>query len=404
MRYFKSLIFCGLLSVVVSPVWGGMIETCDGKIGALIIDNKMYYEINIQPEFVFGQLKMGMDLPLRWNDEDGIRKEDWDGKEDIATILRYVQWAEKKAEPLYLRVGNIDRATLGNGFIVSDYANMSRENTKSGKNTLTPNKRTLGSTIDFNLNAGGVETMVNDIISPRLYGLRCFVKPLAAMPVMKSTEVGFSYVNDTKAGTNTDIKKNLTVYGIDFSIPVFKEYATLYGDYADIKNAGNGMGYGIKGGFGVLESFRTDWGLGVREDDDNFIYGLFNSSYEVTKPIPTATTTTKNKVACGNINFNIMKAIALGFYCEDTKNSNPRLTSQLTVDKNVFAAITKQRIGVNAFYDQKDIKESKKNTSLTTQISYGLSDNIDMVYSAKKYYDNEGTSFKTSNMSTAVRF
>ncbi|MBI4778544.1 hypothetical protein HY792_06470 [Candidatus Desantisbacteria bacterium] len=404
MRYFRSLIFCGLLSIVVSPVWGGMVDSCDGKIGALIIDNKMYYEINIQPEFVFGQLKMGIDLPLRWNDEDGIRKEDWDGKEDIATVFRYVQWAEKKAEPLYLRVGNIDSATLGNGFIVGDYANISREDTKNEKNTLTPHKRTLGSVIDFNLNSGGIETLVNDIISPRLYGARCFVKPLTAMPVMQGTEVGFSYVNDTKAGTNTEVKKNLTVYGMDFFIFVFKEYVTLYGDYADIKNAGNGMGYGIKGGFGSLESFRTDWGLGCREDDDNFIYGLFNSSYEVNKPMPGATTTTQNKVACGNISFNIRKAIALGFYYEDAKNSNPSLTSQLTVDKNVFHAITKQAIGVNAFYDQKDIKESKKNTTLTTQISYGLSANIDMVYSVKKYSDDEGKVFKTSSIATAVKF
>lgn len=404
MHYFRSLIFCGLLSVVVSPVWGGMIDSCDGKIGALIIDNKMYYEINIQPEFVFGQLKMGLDIPLRWNDEDGIRKEDWDGKEDISTIFRYVQWAEKKSEPLYLRIGNIDKATLGNGFIVRDYANISREDTKGGKNTLTPHKRTLGSTIDFNLNAGGIETIVNDIISPRLYGLRCFVKPLTTMPVMQNTEVGFSYVTDTKAGTNTDIKKDLTVYGMDFSIPIFKEYVTLYGDYADIKNAGNGIGYGIKGSFGFSESFKTDWGFGYRKDDDNFIYRLFDSSYEVVKPMPKATTTTQNKVAFGNINLNIMKAIALGFYYEDTKNSNPSLIGRLTVDKNVFHAITKQRIEAAVFYNQKDIKESKKNITLTTQVSYGLSDNIDMVYSMKKYSDNEGKSFKTSSMSTKVTF
>ncbi len=404
MRYLRSLIFCGLLSVVALPVYGEILDSCDGKIGALLIDNKMYYEINIQPEFVFGQLKMGLDLPLRWNDEDGIRKEDWDGKEDIATIFRYIQWAEKNAEPLYLRVGNIDKATLGNGFIVSDYANMSREDTKKEKNTLTPHKRTLGSIIDLNLNGGGIETMVNDIVSPRLYGLRCFVKPLTTMPVMQNTAIGFSYVTDTKAGTNTELKKDLTVYGMDFSVPVFKEYVTLYGDYADIKDAGNGMGYGIKGGFGNIESFRTDWGLGCREDDDNFIYGLFDSSYEVVKPMPRATTTTQNRVTCGNINLNILKAIALGFYYEDAKNSNPSLISQLTVDKNVFHTITKQRIGVNAFYNQKDMKESRKNITLTTEVNYGLSDNIDMVYSVKKYYDGEGKFFKTSSMATKVRF
>jgi hypothetical protein len=404
MRYLKSLIFCGLLSVVALPVWSEILDSCDGKIGALIIDNKMYYEINIQPEFIFGQLKMGMDVPLRWNDEDGIRKEDWDGKEDIATIFRYVQWAEKKAEPLYLRVGNINSATLGNGFIVCGYANISREDIKEKKNILTPHKRTLGSIIDFNLNAGGIETMVNDIISPRLYGVRCFVRPLATMPVMQSTEVGFSYVTDTNVGTNTEIKKDLTVYGMDLFIPVFKELVTLYGDYADIKDAGNGMGYGIKGGFDFFKSFRTDWGFGCREDDDNFIYGLFDSSYEVVKPMPKATRTTRNKVTCGNINLNILKAIALGFYCEDAKNSNPSLCSKLTVDKDVFHAITKQMIGVNVFYNQKNIKESKKDITLTIQINYGLSDNIDMVYSMKKYYDSEGTSFKTSSMATAVKF
>jgi hypothetical protein len=120
--------------------------------------------------------------------------------------------------------------------------------------------------------------------------------------------------------------------------------------------------------------------------------------------MPKATRTTRNKVTCGNINLNILKAIALGFYCEDAKNSNPSLCSKLTVDKDVFHAITKQMIGVNVFYNQKNIKESKKDITLTIQINYGLSDNIDMVYSMKKYYDSEGTSFKTSSMATAVKF
>lgn len=394
--YFKSLIFFGLLIVTVSPVWGKS-DGVNGQIGSVVIGTTSYYEVNIQPEFVFGQIKLGIDVPIRWNDEEGIRKEDWDGKEDISTIIRYVQWAEKKATPLYLRIGNIDTATLGNGFIVGDYANIARED-----NNPVPYKRSLGSTIDFNFNTGGVETLVNDVISPRLYGLRCFANPLVGVIMMKDAEVGFTYVTDTKAGTDTTANKKLTVYGMDFSLPLFKEYATLYGDYADIKDAGSGMGYGVKGRFGA-ESFRTDWGLGCREDEDNFIYGLFNSSYEITKPIP-ATTTTKSKVVCGNISLNILKAITLGFYYEDTQNKNPSLTGQLIVDKNVAHAITKQKIGVAAFYDQKDIKCSNKNTTITTQINYGLSDNIDMIYSMKKYYDSEGKSFKTSNMSTAIRF
>ncbi|MFH1096076.1 MAG: hypothetical protein ABH886_09245 [Candidatus Desantisbacteria bacterium] len=393
---FKSLIFCGLLIATVSPVWGGS-DGINGKIGAITIGTKTYYEVNIQPEFVFGQLKLGLDVPLRWNDEDGIRKEDWDGKEDISTIIRYIQWAEKKATPLYLRVGNIDTAVLGNGYIVRNYANIAHED-----NNPVPYKRSLGSTIDFNFNTGGIETLVNDVISPRLYGMRCYIKPLVGVAMMKDAEVGFTYVTDTKAGTDTVANKKLTVYGMDCYCPVFKEYLAFYGDYADIKNAGNSIGYGIKGGFGP-ESFRTVWGVGHREQDDNFIYGLFDSSYEVTKPIPSVTTTTRTKVNFGNLNFNILQAIVLGFGYDDAPNSK-RLTGQLAVDQTVMHAITKQRIGVNAFYDQKNIKRSKENTTITTQINYGLSDNVDIIYSMKKYYDGAGKSFTTSNMATAIKF
>jgi hypothetical protein len=397
-----GLILVSAISVLVVPVYG-----CDGQIGALMIDDKMYYEVNIKPEFRFGQLKVGIDLPVRWNDTDGIRKEDWDGKEDISNILRYIEWADKGAKPLYFRIGSIDGVTFGNGFIVENYFNIPQEKLSSKQREKpVPYKRCLGSLIDVNFTTGGIETLVNNIINPRLYGIRCYVKPLIDYPLVRNTEFGFTYVADTGAGKYED--KELKVYGVDVSLPVVKDYIVMYGDYADIKDAGVGLEYGVKGCFGT-RLFRCDWHIGRRSMDANFIPNIISSSYEVIKPttsgnVGNVDTSEKIRTVCGDVDVKVMEVVSLRLCYEDPDNQAARCQGKLWVDQDVLYAITNNRVAVNIFYDHRNVSLSKKDLTITAEIRYGISEHVELIYTLKKYYDKEGKIYKTSNLSTGVMF
>jgi len=93
-----------------------------------------YQFLAFRPEIAYGKLGLGLDLGLnyRFTGGDGndfaVRKEDWVPSGDRSLLevylakLAYLRWAQK-GDPLYARLGSLDDATLGNGFIVGGYAN-----------------------------------------------------------------------------------------------------------------------------------------------------------------------------------------------------------------------------------------------------------------------------------------
>ncbi len=374
--------------------------TCGGLLGSRMIDGKYYNEIIIQPDISFGKLGIGLNILARWN-EEGFRNEDWD---DAGNIIRYIRWAEKGDKPLYARLGSLEKATLGHGFILNRYSN---QGTDTSKNV-------LGSELDVNLKNSGVETVVNNITDPRLFGGRFYCKPLKMMnrdiPILNRIDLGLSGVTDTEPQQGN--KEALTVYGVDLGMPIFGNLLKVYADMAQIQDFGHGMAYGL-GGEKHVGWIDADLGyrLEMRNLSEKFVPGVFNSLYEVMRPGSLSLSSAKASSGWyGETSLGILKAINMGFSMENFKEGEPRVHGELSVNSDLISRIAKQNIGVSFVFDQVREKGDSlfnlnaKNSVTTQEITYGLSDKITLAYVHRGVIDKNGVKTKTASLATKMAF
>ena len=91
-----------------------------GGMGFAFIDDKQFFVFNLRTEISIGQFALGIDAPLRFNVDTGtLRDEDWDDTYDYFRVLRYIRYGHKRKTPVYTRVGTLDAARLGHGFIMN---------------------------------------------------------------------------------------------------------------------------------------------------------------------------------------------------------------------------------------------------------------------------------------------
>ncbi|MFH1897275.1 MAG: FecR family protein [Candidatus Desantisbacteria bacterium] len=367
--------------------------TCGGLLGSKMIDGKYYSELIIQPDISFGKLGIGLNILARWN-EDGFRKKDWD---DAGNIIRYIRWAEKGDKPLYARLGNLEKATLGHGFILNHYSNQGTDTSKNA----------LGSEIDVNLKNSGVETVVNNITDPRLFGGRFYCKPLKMMnvniPILSRIDLGLSGVTDTEPQQGTGTKEALTVYGVDIGMPIFGNLLKVYADMAKIQDFGQGMAYGLGGEkhVGWIDA-TLGYKIEMRNLGEKFVPGVFNSLYEVMRPGTLSLSSAKKSSGqYTEISLGILKAINMGFSMENFKEGEPRVHGELSVNSASIPLISEPNIGVSLSYDH---QKNTKNSVFTQEITYGLSNNITLVYIYRGVIDKNGVKTKTASMSTKMSF
>ncbi len=91
-------------------------------IGAVTINDQIYNQIGIRPEFSFGKLGIALDLSLYIDKDGNIREENWDEPRDIFEKVYYVRWGQR-GDPFYVKAGAIDNYRLGFGILMNHYAN-----------------------------------------------------------------------------------------------------------------------------------------------------------------------------------------------------------------------------------------------------------------------------------------
>src|SRR5271157_3608811 len=112
-----------------------------------------YQYLSLLPDFSSGKFGVGLAVALDFNFAGGsgnsfaVRQADWQptGAVTLQTIaaiylpkIAYLRWGER-GDPLFVKAGSFDDATLGDGFIMGDY-----------NNTLfLPTERHLGLRADF---------------------------------------------------------------------------------------------------------------------------------------------------------------------------------------------------------------------------------------------------------------
>ena len=268
-----------------------------------------YQTINFKPDLAFGKFGIGLDLTFHFRfitDPDDpennfdFRTEDWvpqqDDNGDITfnTVLdcylplfQYVRWGYK-GEPLYVKLGSIEDGTLGNGFIMGNYANTH----------FLPERRISGMSLDldgnlFNFPYVGVETFVGNLAWFDVFGFRLYTRPLAWLdiPVIKDLQIGGTYAMDRLPYLHYeedtgDTAEPVNIVGIDFKQPILNNSVinlSAFGDFvfqpspvdAETTSVGGMLGFG-----GRLFGLMT-YGMQLRMLGDNFIPVYFDANYDL---------------------------------------------------------------------------------------------------------------------------
>lgn len=378
----------------------------DGMIGAVNLDGMMYYRVAVQPVMKFGKLKAALNLSVTWNDTTGIRP--WTAN-DWANLILYLQWAEKGERPLYFRLGNIMEATLGQGFIVDRYSNLTLAAMQGGY-------RNIGLEFDLDMKTWGFETLLNNVLSPSVVGIRPFFRPIQ-VPFFDEFTMGFTLATDLNSGPTltTGPKNNVQIAGADLSQPILGKWLRWYADGAlmvtswDFVNElrGNGWTTGFTGDAWILK-YRAEY----RNMDTDFIPRYFSNYYETSKPLALADHSgIRNEGYYGELGLDIFKFANIAFSYENSlettgasKAGYPRVHGMLSLNDSLFM-IFKQKISVAGSYDVSSLNDPvNSQTTMQVNLLYGISEGVDMIYIFTQKSTPGSGMVTTSQISTQIHF
>lgn len=281
MRSFISLMFVFLVSSVITAqdiesFQNEEGQAINGGLGVTWIDGKAFTTFTIAPEFAFGKFGVGLNIELLFDNAGGFkfRKEGWDKGAGILRMIRYLRWGVKH-DPLYIRVGSLQTATLGHGFIMGYYTNEANYD-----------QRKIGLAFDVDFDKFGFETVTSNLGRVEVIGGRLYYRPLSTtgIPVLKNLEMGATYVTDIDPDNKRSTNDGIAEVGADLGLPVIKSpvfNTTVYADYAKILEHGDGMAVGIKAGIpNILGMLAIYAKLEKRFLNDEFLPNYYNALYE----------------------------------------------------------------------------------------------------------------------------
>ncbi len=247
-----------------------------GGVGYSVIDGQSYVTVHLRPELAIGKFGIGFDVPLRYHTETGhIRTEDWNDDYDYFRILRYVRYGHKR-ETFYARVGALDAARLGHGFIMNYY-----------NNSLLYDQRKIGLELDVDAKFAGVESMTSNLGRSEIFGGRAYYRPLWEMktPILKNFTLAATFVTDNDPDASRDTNDGVSEFGFDAELPIIKTsslHLGVYADYAKINNFGSGRAAGVELRMqGLANVFDFTAQLERRFLGDEFLPAYFGPFYEL---------------------------------------------------------------------------------------------------------------------------
>ncbi len=192
------------------------------SLGYNKIGDQNYVGMRIAPELHIGKLGLGLDIPLMINVSSGkLRTDEFKNGAGVLRMIRYASWGVKKNDPFFVRVGDISNSYLGYGLLVNNFTN-----------SVSFEKRKVGIEWDLCIkNFIGIEGLYSDFnaASTNLLGLRPYIRPfgLGDIPVLKTVEIGASYVTDHDKTsplvtngivTNKLVGSGISAQGVDLGV------------------------------------------------------------------------------------------------------------------------------------------------------------------------------------------
>lgn len=257
-------------------------NTLLGGVGITTIGDTSYTTFTIAPEFSFGKVGVGLNLQFLMNNDNDfkLRKDEYEGGAGVFRAIRYIRIGQKY-EDYFFRFGALDRATLGNGFLVWNY-----------NNSTNYDKRRLGLAADVDFGQFGFESVVGSMTSSTIQGYTAYVRPFRFIGVdnylLKHLRFHTTYARDNSA-PDGDTKTSVSAFGFGADIriidlPLLKSH--LYADYGKFEDLGDGQAVGINlifpefyGLFGLAATFER------RFINEQFIPNYFGPLYELERQI-----------------------------------------------------------------------------------------------------------------------
>lgn len=262
-----------------------------------------YQSLSLIPEFSYGKFALGFSFIANYRftagdngDEFEVRKEDWeagDFQEFLEVYLPKIRYARygNKGDPLFVKLGTIEDATLGNGFILGNYSNAMH----------LPETRLFGMNLDVDGSLAGfpylgIETFAANLAEFDLIASRLYSRPLSGteMRILSELRVGATLAMDTNPGYFAERNPaypaaalppsdaSVLIYGADFRLPL------LSGDRLSLAAFGDGVfqkeGAGAMLGFGGRLVRILTYEAQIRLLEDNFIPTYFGASYDTFRP------------------------------------------------------------------------------------------------------------------------
>ncbi len=99
-----------------------------GAVGSVTLDGKVWNSLAFRPVIPIGKAALALDLVFYVDSEGNLHKDEWDFssgsaiKNTLIDKIYYFRWGQP-GDPLYLKIGALDRVSLGYGILVNNYSN-----------------------------------------------------------------------------------------------------------------------------------------------------------------------------------------------------------------------------------------------------------------------------------------
>ncbi len=260
-----------------------------GGVGVTWIDGESFTTLTLAPDLAFGKWGVGIYLQLLFDNNNGfkLREDEYKEGAGILRAIRYLRYGQKY-DPYFFRIGAIDRAMLGSGFLMWNYNNGSNYD-----------KRKIGLIADVDLDRVGFESMMSSVGTSNLQGYNVYVRPLRFMadppPIINKLRIYTTFIRDnevadTRQTDSTFSRESVTAFSIGADFPWLDlrfVRSAIYADYSKFKDFGDGKAVGVQV---VFPEFIGLFGLAARLEkrfmNDHFVPNLFGPLYELERKLP----------------------------------------------------------------------------------------------------------------------
>lgn len=404
------------------------------NLGGVEKSGYFYHGIMIMPEFIIKKwITLRLFLPIFYDGQSKIYNvkkwgnyEEWnfggtkDKIHDLLLKIHTVQLLEK-GDVFYLKLGTLDKITLGNGFMFNQY----------NASPFFPAERSLGLEVGFDMGLTALDFFVNDIYNPEVFGTRFFFRPFYALPVLGKFQIGLQLGVDINPLGDSLMNPAFFYFALDFTFPLASfDFLTivLFADIAkqgvyyddwdshpdpwskglDFLNFHLNGNYAVNGGIRGNITKYAHFDLRYYYLHSGFVPDFFDSFYIVRKK------ERLHKVLTPHLDdehvLKAMLGVSLDFLVFQGGYTYTLMGDK--TDNRLFLSLTTKRgtlwrFYFKAMYEKKNLKEIfstkyKNDALLDLQIGYIFTNNADLVLRKLVAYNQQGE--QESQISLETRF